>query len=506
MKSSFFDVAVLGADPAAVAGAALVAKRGFRVLLLGQEDAPPTYEVDGSTLPRAPAYLPVGRVPAVERVVRELALLQVFHRRAQTPEPAAQLVVPGFRLAVGAGELLGRELEREFPAERRPIEAFDRAAHETAAWFDRWTARDLVWPPTGFLERREHARARGMAPVEDDADPLGELPARHPFRAMLEATARFGTGLDPEQRTGRSTLRLWSSWVSRTVGLPHGWGDLRRLLLERLETYGGEVRLADRARRIRLHRGAAEGIEIAGSGEEIGAGVVVCGVDLGRALRLLEDRSPFEEALERLGEPQPRHFRYTLNVRLAAEGVPEGMGRHVFFVRDAERPLQGPNALRVARTGTEGGEELLTVEALLPRRDVEEQPGYVAGAREAILGSLGELVPFLGKHVTLVDSPHDGRDPSRPREGATMPAPDPWTRGPSTMEVVYAYPVRTLNGLAAFPVQTPVRNLLLCNGQIVPGLGEEGRWLAAWAMARHVTRRDRRRARMRRGTWTRVEL
>ncbi|HJK90018.1 MAG TPA: hypothetical protein RMH26_04700, partial [Polyangiaceae bacterium LLY-WYZ-15_(1-7)] len=90
--------------------------------------------------------------------------------------------------------------------------------------------------------------------------------------------------------------------------------------------------------------------------------------------------------------------------------------------------------------------------------------------------------------------------------GRLVPPEEPWSRGPQSMPVVHGYPVRGPLGVCGLPVRTPIKRLLLCNEQIVPGLGDEGSFLAAWSAARVVTRSDRKKEWMRRGLWTKVEI
>jgi hypothetical protein len=73
------------------------------------------------------------------------------------------------------------------------------------------------------------------------------------------------------------------------------------------------------------------------------------------------------------------------------------------------------------------------------------------------------------------------------------------------MPVVYACPRTRIHGTCALPVRTPIKRLLLCNEQVVPGLGLEGSFLAAWSAARTVTR-SLNRDWMNRGRWTKVDL
>src|SRR5690606_34109064 len=101
------------------------------------------------------------------------------------------------------------------------------------------------------------------------------------------------------------------------------------------------------------------------------------------------------------------------------------------------------NVLRVeSHPPDERGERLLCVEALLPRRGIEDMEGYIEGARERVLASLRELVPFLDAHLLWVDSPHDGRDAEDVVARRLVPPEEPWSRGPNTMEMLCGYPVR----------------------------------------------------------------
>jgi hypothetical protein len=223
-------------------------------------------------------------------------------------------------------------------------------------------------------------------------------------------------------------------------------------------------------------------------------------------LRLLPDRHPFDEIFERIGEPQIRYYRYTLNAIVRREGVPAGLGRHLFFVRDARAPLTDDNALHIEHRRLEGDAlDLLCVEALLPRRSVEEQPGYLDGIRDRVRASLTTVAPFLDRHLVWVDSPHDGREPEDVPNRRLASADEPWLRGRASMATVCGYPVTSALGTCALPVRTPVRRLLLCSEQVAPGLGMVGEMLAAWSCARVITRSDRRKEWMKRGLWTRVE-
>jgi hypothetical protein len=55
-------------------------------------------------------------------------------------------------------------------------------------------------------------------------------------------------------------------------------------------------------------------------------------------------------------------------------------------------------------------------------------------------------------------------------------------------------------------VRSPLERLLAVGPTVVPALGLEGELMAAWGAARIVTKSDRRRERMRREMWSKIEL
>ncbi|MCK6593039.1 MAG: phytoene dehydrogenase, partial [Polyangiaceae bacterium] len=60
--------------------------------------------------------------------------------------------------------------------------------------------------------------------------------------------------------------------------------------------------------------------------------------------------------------------------------------------------------------------------------------------------------------------------------------------------------------LAGEPIRGPIERTLLVGRSVLPGLGQEGELLAAWGAARLVTRTDRKKERMRRDMWSKIEI
>jgi hypothetical protein len=62
------------------------------------------------------------------------------------------------------------------------------------------------------------------------------------------------------------------------------------------------------------------------------------------------------------------------------------------------------------------------------------------------------------------------------------------------------------HGLAAEPLRAPLAGAFGVGPSTLPALGQEGEVLAAWGAARLITRTDKRKERMRRDMWSKIEL
>ncbi len=505
---NFYDAVLVGLNLPTLLASGLLAKRGFRVLVVAQGQPLPSYDVGGLRFPRTPFTLTAADSPAVARVLAELALKHLVQRRIKPLTPAFQAVLPSHRLDFRTDvEKVSRELEREFPSVRRTADDYMRNAQRAWEGINRLVAKDLTWPPSGFFERREFARASLHHPFSlgDVGNPLSELPDEHPFRRLVHTAVRFADGSALSEQHHERTLRLFGSWLHAAELSDGGLSALFELLIESIRTHNGEVRLHDRVERIIVKRRGVESVRLSPSDEEVGCHFVLNGVPVHRLGRLLSDRSELDGMLDELGQPRVRYFRYTLNLLVKAAALPDGMGRNVFLI-GSDLSLDGEHALRLeADLLPDGKRALLTVEALLRAQAPEVQEQELATLRERILVSLDKLSPFIRSHLEIVDSPHDGRGIFHVASGTYEMPPDHWTRGPDTMPVVYEFPRTDIHGTCALPIRTPIKRLLLCNEQVVPGLGLEGSFLAAWSAARTVTRALNRDW-MNRGRWTKVDL
>ena len=503
MKSSYEVTVVGGQLPGLLAGA-LLAKRGLRVLVVRHDAVTPDYAMGAYRLPRAPFALLDAASNHTRQVLQELALLTTVGGHRDSSAPSFQMAVPGHRFDVYANpDLFAPELTREFRSQASILLAAEERLRTIDGALRTLLDGDQLGTGDGFFARRAFARALERSDIERLAgqDPRHEIPTGHPYAVTLAATHRSLTGQDPEQATVTEVAHLHGAWRAGPLRTFVGAQELEHALTECLIAHGGAVITDSRVERVTVAGGRARSLRLS-SQEEVGTDFVVLATDVAAAQRLFADRRPFDELLEASGDPHPRYFRYTVNVVVRPEGVPDALAGHVFFVRDPAKPLVGENSLRIDAHQTLGdGSRLLTVEALISRRGIEDVPGYLMGLRDRVVNSLGELIPFLGRHTVLIDSPHDGRDGQRLDDPHSLQSADPWSRGPKSMTAVYRYPRTSFLGLRALPTHTPLANVFLANAQNFPGLGGEGAFVSASLAAKEVVRRGGQSRRPKRASW-----
>jgi len=520
--SKHYDVAVLGAGIGALTAAALLARRSWRVLVLGQGYRPPLYTFEGVSLARRTFTLLAGSSPAWGRVIVELAQSQTFNRRTVPLDPMLQVLTPRRALDLPPDtELFSREIDREFPEVRRVVDELYANLARTNAAADAAFERDVMWPPGSFWERRETMRVAGTLPfLEEDApDFFAEFPREHDYRAVVETPARFASDLATELPSF-ALARLHGAWTRGVVRLPRGEAELVDFLVERVRAHGGETKLSERASAIVAPRGKVTGVRIDGDESVTGVQFVVSDLPAQAVLDLVPSyRAPRRVVMPDLSAPEER---FVVSLVVKTEGVPEALGVESFLLptngTSATSTRGGPHASTSRRPvvhlqrleGLSGapGTILLVAEALLSERGLL-RPG---DAREAVLETVEQFLPFVERHYVLVDSPNDGRPLWDFRSGKRKDIDRSRLRtGGGSLDAEAMVPRWSASGagfvgLPGEPIRTPLAGAFSVGRSVMPALGQEGELLAAWSASRLITRTDRRKEKMRREMWSKVEL
>lgn len=511
--SKHYDVVVLGAGLGALATAALLARRSWRVLVLGHGFRKPTYGYDGFVLSRRPFTFLSASSPAWGRILVELAQSQTFRRRLASLDPMLQILAPDSRLDLPPDTaLFAREIDREFPAVRRVVDDLYAELARTNAAADAAFERDAVWPPGGFWERRETARVVQSLPYLDGpGDFLAEFPRDHAFRDIVTVPAKFACDL-AEGAPPFALARLHGAWTRGVSSLAGGEDELVEFLLERVRAHGGDTRLVDRASALVHKGGKVRGVHVDGDEMPVGVTFVVSDMPSAPLLDLARNFGPLRAESAPLDVVENR---FVVSIVARPEGIPKPLATESFLLAKDGSVVHLQKA-----PGATPGTVLLVAETLL----AEGTP--LDDARESVLATVLGYLPFLERHIVICDSPHDGRPLWDFR---STNASDPTVGKPAwglrarhvdrarlrafggSLEAEAMIPrfrasTPELHGLAAEPIRTTLGNVFVTGRSTLPALGQEGELLAAWGVARVITRTDRRKEKMLREMWSKVEL
>ena len=485
--SASYHVLVVGNELGGLIYAALAARAGYRVGVLGQGARGGVYRHRGHTFLRQPErFYGFATSAVVARVFGELSMSMEMRNRPRPVEPTAQLVTPDARIDVlRRPERWRGELKRELPDEGRSLLAFEE-------WAARWTeatnpllGRDVVLPPTGFRAAARYRQLVGSSAALLDGD---ERPPSGPATPLVEGALSHLVGLRSRPLAPLALARLWTHVRAGIYRVPGGLDGLKDLFVAKLRDQCGDHRLDAAIEELVVRgRGRVTEVVLAGRGERLGCELLVANMDPRRFLHLIPPDARHDPFHTGLSARVPVAWRLVVNVAVDPRVIPVGMGPEVVLISDPRAPLQGDNCLWISRPGVapfatgEGrpGPGVLTVTALLPARGIVPGPPAVQRVVAGTLARLRELIPWFDDHVQAVHVPCLIDDPQRP--------------GQAEVDVSVLLPILSdalpmTAGVGALSIDTPYRNILLGGDALFAGLGFEGACLGA-AQTLEATRR-----------------
>ncbi|MCA9655101.1 MAG: hypothetical protein H6712_07265 [Myxococcales bacterium] len=495
LTTNHYDLVVIGADVAGLVAAALVARRNKRVLVMPHGPAEGTVRLGNLVLPLDTAPVVHMGTPPVQRVFQELGLWQQIRRDHGLVEGMVHWVLPQQRLDLRPPD--GRfpeETEREWPLD--PVaEAWslrDRWIHATDEMLDQLLASDNALVADGFWSRRFLSRVASQLPGRE-VDELEPLPEGHPLRTAAHAVEPWLQHLSPAQLGKAASLRLAGLWAKGPGDVPKGLSHIRKALLQRIELHSGEVKPDLRVAELRIKRGKVVGLSLLGKRDRYGCDHVIVATS---PRRLLDGMLPPEHVPKPLATSAqaivPVAHRFVMHAEIDERGLSPALAGMVICLPAPEHPITptdsasratwaahgvGHTYLRLHPGAREGQRRLSITRVVAPGEEL-------GTLRERVLEELDlrGVLPFCRDHLTLVHSPHDGREATdgrgRPRTdlgaGTAMQVP---------MSELFGVDGEPSLGVGVLPHGSGLKNLYLAGRLTLPGLGLEGEFAAGMMAA-----------------------
>ncbi len=492
--TNHYDLVVLGQDIAGLVAAALVARRNKRVLVMPQGSAEGCVRLGGMVLPLDTAPVVHMGTAAVQRAFQELGLWQQIRRDQGLMEGMVHWVLPRQRLDLAPPSLrFAEETAREWPED--PVgEAWalrQRWTDATDEMLDQLLTSDNALVADGFWSRRFLSRVASQLPARD-IDELEPLIPGHPLRAAARAVEPWLQHLSPAQLGKAASLRLAGLWARGPGDVPRGLPHIRKALLQRIELHSGEIKPDLRVAELQFRRGKVVGLSLLGKRDRYGCDHVIVAMD---PRRLLAGILPPEHVPRPLATSAqaivPVAYRFVMHAEIDERGLSPGFAGTAVCLPAPEHPITpgdsqgetqsratwaahgvGHTYVRLSAGSREGSRRLSITRIIAPGEDV-------LTLRERVLEELDlrGVLPFCHDHLSLLHSPHDGREATdgrgRPRDdlgaGTAMQVP---------MDPLYAVDGEPSLGVGVLPHGSGIKNLHLAGRLTLPGLGLEGEFAA----------------------------
>lgn len=475
--TSYYDIVVIGTNLSGLICAALCARKGYRVLIIGQNEHSNSYSMSGFRCTRVPhLFYGFESSPWIRQVFAELSIAQEMRHRPKMEQPFFQVVFPEHRLTMWPNEQqVEREFQREFPGETSQIaDFFERIKAIHRDLFPLFEER-LMLPPGTFRERREYNRVLGRYPTLTGKSPWPDLFAAfapdHPFRSYVMAPVLFMSKLH-----GRpfSPLQLVRHLFHAHQGFFHvegGIDSLRDVFIAVVRNYCGDYRPHHQAGEFRIRRNKVTEVDIANKAEVIGCDLVIGNCDHRQFMHSIPAEYRSEKFVGNLTEVRPSHYLYTINYGMKEEALVEGMCRRVFYFPTPQAPFLNEemiflNADNVATQRSDSGEHhrVITASVRVSAEEAEHSPLLGQKLAANITERLRRIIPFFDDNRMLTHSPwHDESRDGRLRVGQMAP--------------IYAEAIPQSLESSITDCRSGFKNVLFGGDMLHAGLGFEGAFL-----------------------------
>lgn len=390
-----YDILIIGSEISGLISAALLAKKGVRVAIVGDAVKPASYEKNGYIFNERPFPITGLHGGPLGEVLDEIGLSKGVFRNAAI---SYQVVLPDERIDICEGtELFHEELRRCFPRYIDKVSAFYSQTSDLNGKID----QIMELNPFSFRLFLPSGIARGKKSIKDVIERIGPDQRFQAFIKAQLSSFSFMPG-------GISLIAASSILESSRKGIycMEGGSDaFRILLMKKIKTLGGDIiaaRVRDISRNgnrwlLRTEDEAFSGRAVIGNIEAM----TFCNLFLDGGKKYLRKVERIEKGF----------YPLTINIGVKEAGIPAGMAENVVMLRDYKKEYHSDNLIFMQITPSVDGRRSMSITCKVSKEDysIKEKLKEIT---EKILEGVEELCPFIDIHTEVLDirSPQPGWD------------------------------------------------------------------------------------------------
>ncbi len=474
-----YDTIVLGNDPGSLMAAITLVSQGRKTLLLVQDDLPECFSEAGYAFDIDPLpWTGMGRNGIFRQVLSHLGITPEDHAL----NPALQVIFRDHRIDLcGIADPDRREIEREFPGDSVGLADFYSAIAKSASFASGLIDKNLHLRPENTLDRIRLLRHM-PAIVLKKRTFTGTIEniRKNPLLAkLLEAQIMLMSNLDP---SGISPLSFAQTLYSSLSGFSYHTGG-KYLLVEKLrkkfEADGGEIEKCsvstldiERVIKINAKKDDTDIPTIYGKN-------IIISTKYEGLASLLEGNSRFSSFKEKYGGIKSSLWPFTIHIGVHEKCIPERMGAYVVVSDEIKAPERGD--LLFLETSEPGdslrapdGKRAISATIFLKNSPLKFSDGSLEKISESMVKTLESFLPFLEENLDFINP------------GASIAMA-------RTCHKVISHKYRMkkpLIGISFMSGKTPLKNVFLTGGMLMPGLGFEGEIMSGMMAAKLAMEED----------------
>jgi len=477
MAEQYSDILILGTDLAGLITGAFLAKRGLAVTVLNfdKDVSLEKKNIQPNLITHLESRLfksILGRLSILDHELNIMARLEIPY----------QAVLPRHRIDVFRDrEKLYRELKREFPQDFENVKAFYESIDHFDATLDSERLQELILP-RGLRNRwkfKKFVKETGLD--QRISDYLARLGADQEVKAFFEGQLKLLSRTHSENPFTYQIAKSLSNENCVLFEVKGGIGHLKKIFLEKIESYNGRVKNEAPVEKIQFEKRKIKGVQLGGFEGMIGCRYVLWNDEIRGLKNFLPKGWRNRRLVKRIDGITPRHYHFSIQYQLDPSVIPMGMRENVILIGDPESDLTGANYLHLsvyhpAQNDPEG-QAYLTVSYLLEAEKLHEPSTFFANLHEEITQRLRKLMPFSDGRLRL-HFPLEHKAPENAETLFSMEKSDfEIFRENATANPIYEVQPKDFGGLFPISHQTPYKNLLLTSPEILAALGFEGKFL-----------------------------